>query len=82
MATKQTYSIYRDNQLIAAQRTSLVAARKIIITDALLERATNRFPLYTIAGTSGFKRTAVYANGAMRWNAPLRVPRAMANSSP
>ena len=69
MATaKQTYSIYRDEQLIASNCDSLLRASKFARKDALDERSADRFPVYTISGTLGFKHTGTYRKGSLRWD--------------
>jgi hypothetical protein len=64
---KQTYSIYRDEQLVASNYNSLTRASKYVRQDALDERSADRFPVYTILGTSGPKWSVVYQKGNMRW---------------
>lgn len=62
---KQTYSIYRDDQLIASGCDSLNRATDFVRKVALDERSAERFPVYTINGTSGFKWSAAYQKGGM-----------------
>jgi hypothetical protein len=68
---KQTYSIYREAQLIASNCVSLVRATQFIRKDALDERSADRFPVYTIIGTLGLKRSVMYEKGYMRWTGCL-----------
>jgi hypothetical protein len=65
---KQTYSIYRDERLIASNCDSLNRATKFVRKDALDERSADRFPVYTILGTTGLKWSVVYEKGKMRWD--------------
>lgn len=64
---KQTYSIYRDEQLIASSCVSLTRATRYVRKDALDERSAERFPVYTIMGTLGLKWSVVHEKGNMRW---------------
>ena len=64
---KQTYSIYRDERLIASNCVSLNRVTKFVRKDALDERSADRFPVYTIIGTCGLKWSVVYEKGKMRW---------------
>ena len=63
---KQTYSIYKDEQLIASNCALLTRATKFVRKDALDERSADRFPVYTIMGTLGLKWSVVYEKGKMR----------------
>ena len=63
---KQIYSIYRDEQLIVSNCDSLVRATKFVRKDALDERSADRFPVYTIIGTLGLKRSMMYEKGYVR----------------
>ena len=65
---KQTYSIYKDEQLIASNCASMTRVSKFIRKDALDERSADRFPVYTISGTLGFKHTGTYRKGSLRWD--------------
>jgi hypothetical protein len=65
---KQTYSIYRDERLIASNCDSLHRATKFVRKNALDERSADRFPVYTIIGTMGLKWTASHEKGMMRWD--------------
>ena len=63
---KQTYSIYRDERLIASNCVYLNRVTKFVRKDALDERSADRFPVYTITGTSGLKWSVRYKKGTMR----------------
>jgi hypothetical protein len=65
---RQKYSIYRDNDLIAADLLSLLAIMKYIRNDARREHAQGRTACYLITGSLGFKRTGSHLRGRMVWD--------------
>ena len=67
MNTKQTYSIYRDNELLAAQVPSLAATDAVAKSDARKEHAHGRPAQYVITGSLGFRRRGSHYKGRLRW---------------
>ena len=66
--SKQRYSIYRDNDLVASDLLSLPAILKYIRNDARNEHAHGRPACYLITGSLGFKRTGSHWKGRMVWD--------------
>ncbi|MGA3269091.1 MAG: hypothetical protein ABSE16_20035 [Verrucomicrobiota bacterium] len=66
--TKQTYSIYRDNDLVAADLPSLPVIMKFVRNDARREHAHGRPACYLITGSLGFKRQGSHSNGRVVWD--------------
>ncbi|MGO9588056.1 MAG: hypothetical protein ACLP2Y_17910 [Limisphaerales bacterium] len=66
--TKQKYSIYRDNDLIAADLLSLPSIMKFVRSDALKEHSQGRPALYLISGSLGFKRSGSHLKGRVVWD--------------
>jgi len=64
---KQTYSIYRDNDLIASDLLSLPAIIKFVRNDALKEHSQGRPAAYLITGSLGFKRAGSHLRGRVVW---------------
>ncbi len=64
---KQKYSIYRDNDLLAADLLSLPAILKFIRNDARMEHAQGRPARYVITGSHGFKREGNHLRGRVVW---------------
>lgn len=77
----QTYSIYRDNDLVASDLPSLPSIMKFVRNDARREHAQGRPARYVITGSLGFKRAGSHSKGRMVWDsqtpgpdAPLPAP--------
>jgi len=66
--SKQKYSIYRDNDLIASDLLSLPLIMKFIRKDALKEHSQGRPAFYMITGSLGFKRAGSHLKGRMVWD--------------
>ncbi len=66
--SKQKYSIYRDNDLVASDLPSLPSILKYIRNDARREHAQGRPADYLITGSLGFKRAGSHLKGRMVWN--------------
>ncbi len=66
--TKQTYSIYRDNDLVAADLPSLPSIMKFVRNDARREHAHGRPACYRITGSLGFKRQGSHSHGRVVWD--------------
>jgi len=66
--TRQTYSIYRDNDLVAADLPSLISIMKYVRNDARREHAQGRPACYLITGSLGYKRQGSHLKGRMVWN--------------
>lgn len=64
---RQTYSIYRDNDLIASDLPSLPSIMKFVRNDAQREHSQERPACYLITGTLGFKRTGSHLKGRVVW---------------
>jgi len=69
---RQTYSVYRDSDLVAGDLPSLNAIMKFVRNDARREHSQGRPARYVIAGSLGFRRTGSHANGRMVWD--LQAP--------
>lgn len=67
MNARQTYSIYRDKELIAAGMPSLEASRVVAKNDARNEHAHGRAAQYLITGSLGFRRSGCHHKGRLRW---------------
>jgi hypothetical protein len=65
--TRQTYALYRDNTLIAADLPYLAAIEKFARADARREHSQARPACYVITGSSGFKRVGSHSKGTIRW---------------
>jgi len=65
---RQKYSIYRDNDLVAADLPSLPSILKFVRNDARREHAQGRPAGYVITGSLGFKRVGSHLKGRMVWN--------------
>jgi len=63
----QTYSIYRDDDLIASGWPSLFSIMKFVRNDARREHAQGRPASYLIAGSHGFKRRGRHLRGRIVW---------------
>jgi hypothetical protein len=68
-SSKQKYSIYRDNDLIAAGLISLPAIMKFVRGDALKEHSQGRPACYLITGSLGFRRAGSHLRGRVVWDA-------------
>lgn len=66
-AIRQKYSIYRDNELIAAEVPSLAATDAVARKDARKEYAHGRAAQYLITSSDGFKRQGSHFKGRLRW---------------
>jgi hypothetical protein len=64
---KQTYSIFRDNDLIASDLLSLPSIIKFVRNDALKEHSQGRPASYLITGSLGFKRSGSHLRGRVVW---------------
>lgn len=67
-SSKQKYSIYRDNDLIASDLLSLPSIMKFVRNDALKEHSQGRPAHYMITGSLGFKRTGSHSKGRVVWD--------------
>jgi hypothetical protein len=67
-SSKQTYSIYRDNDLIAADLLSLPSIIKYVRNDARREHSQGRPARYKIDGSLGFKRSGSHVKGRVVWD--------------
>jgi hypothetical protein len=65
---RQTYSVYRDNDLIASDLLSLPSIMKFVRYDALREHSQERPACYRISGSLGFKRMGSHLKGRMIWD--------------
>jgi hypothetical protein len=65
---KQTYAIYRDNDLVAADLLSLPSIMKFVRNDALKEHSQGRPAFYRITGSLGFKRAGGHLKGRVVWD--------------
>jgi len=65
---RQKYSIYRDNDLVAADLPSLPSIMKFVRNDARREHAQGRPACYLITGSFGFKRMGSHLKGRVVWN--------------
>jgi hypothetical protein len=72
--SKQTYSIYRDNDLIASDLLSLPAIIKFVRNDALKEHSQGRPASYMITGSLGFKRMGTHTKGRVVWDGEFSNP--------
>lgn len=66
--TRQTYSIYRDNDLMASDLPSLISIMRFVRNDARREHAHGRPASYLITGSLGFKRQGSHLKGRVVWN--------------
>ena len=71
---RQTYSIYRDNDLVASDQPSLLSIMKFVRNDARREHAEGRPARYRITGSLGFMRTGSHLRGRMVWDAQTPGP--------
>jgi len=65
---RQTYSIYRDNDLVASDLPSLPSIMRFVRNDARREHAQGRPARYVITGSLGFRRTGSHSKGRMVWD--------------
>ena len=65
---KQTYAIYRDNDLVAADLLSLPSIMKFVRNDALKEHSQGRPAFYRITCSLGFKRAGGHLKGRVVWD--------------
>lgn len=70
---KQSYSLYRDNTLIASPRPNLGALEKFAREDARREYSAKRPACYVITGWSGFKRVGHHSKGTIHWEDQSQV---------
>ncbi len=73
-SSKQKYSIYRDNDLIASDLLSLPSIMKFVRNDALKEHSQGRPARYMITGSLGFKRTGSHLKGRVVWDGIFSSP--------
>jgi len=73
-SSKQKYSIYRDNDLIASDLLSLPSIMKFVRNDALKEHSQGRPAFYMITGSLGFKRTGSHLKGRVVWDGIFSDP--------
>jgi hypothetical protein len=74
MNAKQKYAIYRDDELIVSEITSLAASGIFASKDARREHDQGRPARYTITGSLGFSRRGSHFKGRLRWEeGELRV---------
>ena len=73
-SSKQKYSIYRDNDLIASDLLSLPSIMKFVRNDALKEHSQGRPAHYMITGSLGFKRTGSHLRGRVVWDGIFSEP--------
>ncbi|MFZ0828040.1 MAG: hypothetical protein WAO02_11515 [Verrucomicrobiia bacterium] len=73
-SSKQKYSIYRDNDLIASDLLSLPSIMKFVRNDALKEHSQGRPACYLITGSLGFKRTGSHLKGRVVWDGEYSNP--------
>lgn len=71
--TRQKYSLYRDDTLIASDLPYLAAIVKFAREDARREYSQARPACYIITGLSGFKRVGIHHKGTIRWEDQSRV---------
>jgi len=71
---RQTYSIYRDNDLVASDLPSLPSIMRFVRNDARREHAQGRPARYVITGSLGFRRTGSHSKGRMVWDSPTPGP--------
>ena len=65
--SKQKYSVYRDNDLIASDLLSLPSIMKFVREDARKEHSQGRPAFYMITGSLGFKRKGSHLRGRVVW---------------
>lgn len=66
--SRQRYSIFRDNDLVASDLPSLLSIMKYIRNDARREHAQGRPACYLITGSFGFKRKGSHWKGRIVWD--------------
>lgn len=70
---KQKYAIYRDNELIGTDVSSLAAIGAFAKKDARREHAEGRAAHYRITGSLGFQRLGSHFRGRVRWDSKLKL---------
>ena len=70
---KQTYAIYRDDELMVADVPSLAAVGAFAKKDARREHAQGRPASYRITGSLGYQCAGSHYKGRMQWESKLKL---------